>query len=36
MYCNDLKQNGEVILNISQETIQTIYDVFLFVKESMY
>ena len=36
MYCNDLQQNHKLILNILQETIQTIYDVFLFVKESMH
>ena len=36
MYCNDLKQNGELIFKILQETIQTIYDVFLFAKESMH
>ena len=26
VYCNHLQQNGELILNILQETIQTIYD----------
>ena len=26
IYCNYLQQNGELILNILQETIQTIYD----------
>ena len=36
MYCNDLKQNGELILNILLDTILTIYDEYLFVKESKY
>ena len=26
IYCNYLQQNGELILNILQEAIQTIYD----------
>ena len=26
IYCNYLQQNGELIYNILQETIQTIYD----------